>query len=107
MIHVNFLKLLTVLLFVLRIVQSNSTSNNVEPDVTEIVESDLTEINSTSKNVEPDVAEIDSLICPFDDEKLCWRKCCFANQLFYLDRLSCGQTNETNILQQPDIFSIL
>jgi hypothetical protein len=66
---------------------------------------DSTKSQSSHGDVVPD--EVDSLLCPFEDDQLCWPKCCFANQVFFLDRLNCDQANEDAIiLHKPDIYSI-
>ena len=66
--------------------------------------------SAKSENPTGDVVvldEVDSLVCPFEDDQLCWPKCCFANQVFFLDRLNCDQANDDSIiLHKPDIYSI-
>ena len=49
----------------------------------------------------------DTLVCPSDDVSICWPKCCFANQVFNVNKSSCVLTNQTAaILYKPDVFSI-
>ena len=44
--------------------------------------------------------------CPSNETGLCWPKCCFANQVFSIDRLGCIPANKSFILQKPEIFKI-
>ena len=50
----------------------------------------------------------DSLVCPTTQSEngLCWPKCCFKNQVFNLNKMSCGKANRDDILlRKPDIFN--
>jgi hypothetical protein len=51
-------------------------------------------------------ARVDSLECPMDSGKPCWPKCCFADQVFYVDKHNCGPANKSALLHNPEIFSI-
>ena len=49
----------------------------------------------------------DTLVCPSDEVSICWPKCCFANQVFNVNKSSCVLSNQTAaILYKPDVFSI-
>ncbi len=100
------------LILVASAVKSDSMKRENDSPKNEI-DSSKNEIDSTTKVDNQDstksevVGEVDSLICPFEDDQLCWPKCCFANQVFYLDRLNCDQANdEAIILHKPEIYSI-
>jgi hypothetical protein len=41
-----------------------------------------------------------------DSKLICWPKCCFADQIFNVDTLTCESANNSVILNKPEIFSI-
>ncbi len=65
--------------------------------------------NSTAIDVNNQMKSSDSLLCPpiQSQSGLCWPKCCFENQVFNLNKMSCGKPNRDDILlRKPDVFDI-
>ena len=79
---------------------TNLKSDNIDNVDSSNEDDDNQNINDAVNRNECDV-DVDD-----DDGVIFWPKCCFDDEVFYLDRKSCGKASEVHLLRDPRIYSI-